>query len=114
MHLERCKVAEQQLDLIHVRVHPQCSRLPGEDSQVQAHVPVPRRHRRVVIWAQAVLYPDDSHVCVPCNAGKAGDEVWELVEDDALAAHVHKPRHVLHPGVAVAETPLFFQNCRIV
>ena len=98
-HLKHSKAAQQQLDLAHVRLHPQRGRVGGHDPQIQAHIPVPRRRRRVVVRVQAVLDSEDKHVRVLGDEAEAGDEVVERVEDDALSAHIHEPGHVLREGV---------------
>ena len=94
-HLQVCKGAEDKLDLTHVRVQAQTPGLRAHQAQVQAHVAVASRLRRVVVTIQPVLDPDDSDLGVRCYALKAGCHAGYVLKDDALTAQVHQARVVL-------------------
>jgi hypothetical protein len=84
LHLEPGEVDEDQLHLAHVRLQPQPPRLRRVQAEVERHVPVPRRHGRVVVGPEPVGDPGDPGVAVAADGLQAPDQVGRGLKVDGL------------------------------
>eukprot|EP00961_Rhodomonas_salina_P179172 2417520-Rhodomonas_salina.1 len=119
--LELRELAEQQQQLAYVAVDPRARRPLRLELQVDAHVPVPRRHAAVVRGVQPVLHPAQDHLPRPQRIsaeleGRVGSERGRVrggdlgVVEDGVATddeaahevrgalqHQRRPAHVQQP-----------------
>mmetsp|Transcript_41060 Transcript_41060/g.80295 ORF Transcript_41060/g.80295 Transcript_41060/m.80295 type:complete len:203 (+) Transcript_41060:145-753(+) len=71
--------------------------------QIDAHIPVPCRELRVIVWVHSVLYALYHHVLVAADGLNAHTDVLNAFENDRVARNVNKVRSV----VLIASRNLF-------